>query len=181
MMTYLQGNVLYHGVGYLIVENGGIGYKVSLPESVAHGYSGEVALYLHEVIRDNERELFGFSSIAQLELFWKLIGISGVGPRGAQKIIFSDSIGQVKAKIMAGDLTALTAVPGVGKKTAQKIFIELKGALAEEPGISMVNTEALDALVGLGYAKRDAEAALSGIEMDDTENCIRAALKRLAM
>jgi len=181
MMSYIRGAVLYHGLGYVIVENAGIGYKVSVPGSIARDFQGEVALYLHEVIRDSERELFGFSAVEQLELFWKLISISGVGPRGAQKIVFSDRIDQVKSKIMAGDLTALTSVPGVGKKTAQKIILELKGVLAEDTDISALNGEAIDALVGLGYAKRDAEAALSGLELDNTEACIRAALKRLSM
>jgi holliday junction DNA helicase RuvA len=181
MMSYLQGTVLYNGKGYVIVENSGIGYKISISETAARDFHGEVTLFLHEVIRDSERELFGFSSVEQLELFWKLISISGVGPRGAQKIVFADRIDQVKAKIMAGDLTSLTAVPGVGKKTAQKIILELKGVLADDTDISALNGEAIDALVGLGYAKRDAEAALSGLELDDTEECIRAALKRLSM
>ncbi|NQV88758.1 MAG: Holliday junction branch migration protein RuvA [Parcubacteria group bacterium] len=181
MMSYLQGTVLHQGKGYVIVENAGVGYKISTPESMARDFHGEVTLFLHEVIRDSERELFGFSSIQQLELFWKLISISGVGPRGAQKIVFADRIDQVKAKIMAGDLTALTSVPGVGKKTAQKIILELKGVFADDTDVSALNGEAIDALVGLGYAKRDAEAALSGLELDDTEACIRAALKRLSM
>ncbi len=139
MMSYIEGEVIYHGAGYLIIKRGGIGYRVSLPDMVARDFRGEVELYLHEVIRDNERELFGFSSIDQLELFWKLIAISGVGPKIAQKIIFSKQIDKVRSKIMSGDLEFLTDVPGVGRKTAQKIILELKGALAEEgPAIPII-------------------------------------------
>ena len=179
-MAYLQGSVLSHGVGYIIVENNGIGYKITIPESIAHEVQGTATLYLHEAQRDDGRELFGFASMAQLELFWKLIAVSGVGSKSAQKIVYSDAVDKVKMKIMAGDLAALTDVPGIGKKTAQKIILELKGVLVEEPGMSALDGDAIEALVGLGYSRRDAEAALSGIEEGDTEARIRLALKRLS-
>ncbi|MEK7620448.1 MAG: Holliday junction branch migration protein RuvA [Patescibacteria group bacterium] len=180
MMAYIQGRILHHGVGYLIVENGGIGYKITVPETSAHEIQDPATLYLHEAQRDDGRELFGFLSLAQLELFWKLIAVSGVGPKSAQKIMYSDAVDKVKMKIMAGDLVALTDVPGIGKKTAQKIILELKGVLVEEPGMSALDGDAIEALVGLGYTRRDAEAALSGIEEGDTESRIRLALKRLS-
>lgn len=181
MMCFIRGTVLYHGIGYVIVEQGGIGFKVTFPEDRAHGFSGDVELFLHEVIRDNEREFFGFNSVSQLEFFWKLVGVSGVGPRSAQKIVFSDQVDRVKGKIMSGDISSLTDVPGIGKKTAQKIILELKGALAKEPDVAALDQDAIEALVGLGYSRKDAEAALSGIEVEDTEGRIRAALKRLSL
>lgn len=180
MLSFIRGSVLFHGVGYVLVECEGLGYKITMPESVAHEFRGTVEMYLHEAQRDDGRELFGFRSVAELELFWKLIAISGVGPKSAQKIVFSDAVERVKAKIMAGDLAALTAVSGIGKKTAQKIILELKGVLVEEPGFSTVDADATEALVSLGYSRRDAEAALSGIEEADTESRIRTALKRLS-
>ncbi|MBI4256525.1 Holliday junction branch migration protein RuvA [Candidatus Uhrbacteria bacterium] len=180
MMAYLQGRVLYHGVGYVIVENAGIGFKITVPESIAHEIQEPTTLYLHEAIREDGSELFGFLSMAQLELFWKLIAVSGVGPKSAQKIVYSDAVEQVKAKIMIGDLAALTDVPGIGKKTGQKIILELKGILVEEPGMSALDGDAIEALIGLGYSRRDAEAALSGIKEGDTESRIRLALKRLS-
>ncbi len=180
MMSFIHGSVLFHGVGYLLIECHGLGYKITMPEHVAHEFRGEVEMYLHEVQRDDGRELFGFRSIAELELFWKLIAISGVGPKSAQKIVFSDVVDRVKAKIMAGDLTALTDVSGIGKKTAQKIILELKGVLVEEPGFSVLDADAIEALIGLGYSRRDAEAALSGVQEEHTDDRIRAALKRLS-
>ncbi len=177
MMVYLSGEVLYHGVGYLIIERAGIGYRVSFPETTAHEFRGKVDVYLHEVIRDNERELFGFVSIEQLELFWKLISISGVGPRIAQKIVFSHDVDRVRAKIMAGDLVALTDVPGIGKKTAQKIILELKGALADDKPQDSIDKDAVEALVGLGYQRRDAEAAIAAASGESTDDRIRSALK----
>jgi Holliday junction DNA helicase RuvA len=179
MLSFIRGSVLYHGVGYVIVENAGMGFKITIPESAAHEMQDPATLYLHETQREDGRELFGFLSIAQLELFWKLISVSGVGPKSAQKIVYSDAVDRVKAKIMAGDLAALTDVPGIGKKTAQKIILELKGALVDEPTVPVADIEVMEALMGLGYARRDAEAALSGVE-GDTENRIRLALKRLS-
>jgi len=178
-MAYLEGAVLYHGKGYVIVKREGVGYKISFPEPAASLLSGDVSMYLHEIIRDNERELFGFSQIEQMELFWKLIAISGVGPRGAQKIVYSGPVEKVKKSIMSADLAVLTSVPGVGKKTAQKIILELKGVLADEPGSSVSDQDAVDGLMGLGYSRRDAEAALSGLDEGSTEDRIRKALKRM--
>ncbi|MBI5793857.1 Holliday junction branch migration protein RuvA [Candidatus Uhrbacteria bacterium] len=180
MMSFIRGSVLHHGVGYLLVECQGLGYKITMPESVAHEFGGNVQMYLHEVARDDGRELFGFRSVLELEFFWKLISVSGVGPKSAQKIVFSDSVERVKGKIMAGDLSSLTDVPGIGKKTAQKIILELKGALVDEPGVASMDADAIEALVGLGYSRRDAQAALSGIQEQTTDDRIRAALRRLS-
>lgn len=180
MMCFLQGRVLHRGDGYLMIEQGGIGYKVALPEVLVFDVGSEVSLYLHEVVRDQERELFGFHDVEQLELFWKLVSVSGVGPRSGQKIVFTDKVDAMKAKIMSGDVAALTAVPGIGKKTAQKIILELKGVLAQEPQEQVFNLEAMEALMGLGYSRRDAQAALEGLEEDSTDDYLRAALKRLA-
>ncbi|MFH1405097.1 MAG: Holliday junction branch migration protein RuvA [Patescibacteria group bacterium] len=180
MIIMLQGTIEYKGLNFVILVRDGIGYKVSLPDSAVHSLSGEVSLYTHEIIRDDAHELFGFQSMGALELFWKLISISGVGPRNAQRIIFSSDIDEVKSKIMSGDLTFLMNVPGIGKKTAQKIILELKGVLAEEPITSQYNKDALEALVGLGYQRRQAQDVLAVIEVEDTEECIRTALKMLS-
>lgn len=179
MIASLRGTVTYHGLGFVIVENGGIGYKVILPEDRAHGLQGDVFLYTHEVIREDERELFGFLSASALELFWKLRSVSGVGPKSAQKIVFAADVEKVKERIMASDIAFLTSVPGIGKKTAQKIILELKGVLAQEPDIAAQDEDALEALIALGYSRKQAEQAIQGLEEETTEGRIRAALKLL--
>ena len=178
MIVSLFGDISYHGVGFLILVNNGIGYKVILPEDAAQEIQGTVTLYTHEVIRDSERELFGFLSIDALTLFWKLVSVSGVGPRTAQKIVFSHQTEKVKERIMAGDLAFLTSVPGIGKKTAQKIILELKGVLAQEPDVAVFDSDAVDALVGLGYSRKDAQEMLSGVEGETLEERIRGALRQ---
>ncbi|NQV90399.1 Holliday junction branch migration protein RuvA [Candidatus Uhrbacteria bacterium] len=180
MLAYIQGNVLHKSPGYIIVATQGLGYKITLPEGIIRELAESVEFYLHEAQRDDGRELFGFTSVDQLELFWKLVSVSGVGPKSGQKIVYAEGIEQVKAKIMVGDLTFLMSVPGIGKKTAQKIILELKGALADEPDISALDLDAIEGLVGLGYSRRDAETALSGLEEEGTDDRIRAALKRLS-
>ncbi len=179
MIAMLEGDVIYHGVGFVIVRVQDIGYKVILPEDVAHTLHDRVLLYTHEVIRDSDHDLFGLTSMTALELFWKLITVSGVGPKSAQRIVYSEEIESVKGKISKGDLTFLTNVPGIGKKTAQKIILELKGILADVPEASVFDEDAISALSSLGYSRRDAEQILSTVEGETTEERIRAALKML--
>lgn len=180
MIVSLTGEIQYHGTGYLVVQVQGVGYKVVVPDLVAQRFSGTTTIFTHQVIRENEQELFGFLSMDALELFWKLISISGVGPRIAQKIVCAHETSVVKSKIMNGDLAFLTSISGVGKKTAQKIILELKGVLAEEPELGALDSDAVEALIGLGYSRKDAEQVLGNIEADSTDERIRIALKSLA-
>lgn len=181
MISLLTGTIAYHGVGFVIVKVGGIGYSVTLPETVAHGLSGEVTLYTHEAVRDDGRELFGFTTIGGLELCWKLIEVPGVGPKLAQKIVYGGgSVEDVMKKVGEGSVEFLSSIPGVGKKTAQKIILELQGKLVDADG-STVDDDATIALMSLGYSKPQAEESLSGLSVDiaTTEDRVRAALKRL--
>lgn len=179
MIASISGSVTYKGSDFVIVEVAGIGYQLRLkPERVA-GLGENVTLFTHEVVREDSRELFGFFTAEELELFWKLISVSGVGPKVGQKIVGSGEIKEVKERIMAGNLEFLTDIPGVGKKTGQKIILELKGVLAEEGPVTPVDSEALDALVNLGINKKQASEILAVIDARDTETRIREALKVL--
>lgn len=181
MIVTLRGKIEHHGVGFVIIEVNGIGYKINLPEDRAHELSGEVLIYIHEVQREDQHELFGFLSIEALELFWKLTSVSGVGPKVGQKIVFSNSIEKVKEKIMKGDLAFLTDIPGIGKKTAQKIILELKGVLVEDTSRPIgFDDDAVEGLVGLGYARRQVEDVVAGLDEKTTEDRLRAALKILS-
>ena len=179
MIVKLTGTIDYHGVGFVILELAGIGYKITLPEDIAHQTKGNVTLYLHEAQRDDGRELFGFHGVDQLELFWRVTSVSGVGPKSGQKIVFAAPVSRVKERIMQGDVAFLTSIPGIGTKTAQKIILELKGVLAEDPKTSSVDPDALEALLGLGYPRKQAEDMLSMIDADSSEERVRKALKLL--
>lgn len=180
MIALLSGIIVHRGEGYVLLRAGDIGYRVMMPETAARALPERTTLYIHEVVREDGREFFGFAAVEQLELFWRLIGVSGIGPKGAQKIIFAGPFERVKQSLALGDLAFLTAVPGIGKKTAQKIILELKGVLAEEEMPAVVDEEALQALLGLGYVKKEAQEALEHVEGVSTEARVRGALKMLA-
>ncbi len=180
MIALLAGSVVHRGDGYVLLRCGDVGYRILLPEAVAASVPDTTTLYIHEVVREDGRELFGFQHVEQLELFWRVMGVSGVGPKSAQKIVHAGPFARVKASLAAGDLAFLTAVPGVGKKTAQKIILELKGVLAEEAPKPVVDEEAVDALLGLGYARKQAEEALARTEGVSTEARVRGALNWLS-
>lgn len=179
MISYIEGELLHKGDGFVIIKTGGIGYQVFLPDQAMIALRDPVSLFTHEVIRETEHELFGFISASQLEFFLKVIGVSGVGPKSGQRIVFADEIESVRKKISHGDLGFLTSISGIGKKTAQKIILELKGELVDDEGASGYDEDALAALQALGYPRRDAEQILSTVQGETTEERIRAALKIL--
>ena len=180
MIIKLQGVISHRGKDYVIFDVGAVGYRLVIPEFAMLQLHGTMSLFCHEVHRDDAHEIFGFLSLDALELFWKLISVSGVGPRSAQKIVFAGEGAEVRGKIMEGDLVFLQSVPGIGRKTAQKIVLELKGVLTEDENTRTGGDEdALQALVGLGYKRKEALEILKGLE-GSTEEKIKSALKSLA-
>lgn len=182
MISYLKGKIIYKGDRFAILETGGIGYQVFLPETYLLKYKpGEVAeIFTHEYAREDSRELYGFGTVLELKFFWQLIGISGVGPKMAHKIISAYKLEKLEKAVSEGDLFVLGTIPGVGKKTAQKIILELKGRLVTGKTVSADN-EIVDALVRLGYSKNEAQEAVGkiGEEVEGAKNKIKAALKNL--
>jgi Holliday junction DNA helicase RuvA len=182
MISYLKGKIIYKGDRFAILENDGVGFQIFLPESYLLKYkTGEVVeIFTHEYIREDSRELYGFGTIDELKFFWQLLEVSGVGPKMAHKIISAYRLDKLEKAVSEGDLTILGTIPGVGKKTAQKIILELKGKLVTGKTVSADN-EIVDALVRLGYSKNEAQEAVGkiGEEVEGTENKIKAALKNL--
>lgn len=182
MISYLKGKIIYRGDHFTILETGGIGYQVFLPESYLLKYKiGDIIeVFVHEYLREDSRELYGFGTMEELRFFWQLIDVSGVGPKMAHKIISAYRLEKLEKAVSEGDLTILGTIPGVGKKTAQKIILELKGKLVtgkSAPG----DNEIVDALVRLGYSRNEAQEAVEKIseETEGAENKIKAALKNL--
>lgn len=184
MIMRLQGTVLDHALDWILLDVQGVGYMVSVPLSlVAQSPIGEtVTVWTHEVVRDDSRQLFGFESRDGLELFWKLIGVNGVGPKVAQKILGTSTPEEVKRNVSQGSIDFLTRVPGVGKKTAQKIVLELQGTLvlddAEGTAATSDDQELLDALTSLGYPLAEARKMADGlpVELTSIEEKIKAVL-----
>ena len=179
MIAYLKGMIYSKGKDSVVVLVDNIGYEVSAPAPVLEmlRVGQEQELFTHEYLRENTRELYGFSTRDELRLFHDLMKVSGVGPKSALNVM-SLGAAQIRDAINKGDAGILGSVSGVGKKTAQKIVLELKGVLSDANAPS-ADADAVDALRRLGYSQREAADALHGIVGETVEEKIKAALKVL--
>lgn len=173
MIGYLKGKIIDRGTGRIILDVSGVGYEVSIPLNLV--LSGDEAeLFIHTHVREDQLSLFGFESREQLGFFRNLLSVSGIGPKVALAIIGSAKIGQLQDSISKGDPTLLSAVSGVGKKTAEKAVIELKGKLGYvgngEIFADSGADEIIDALSGLGFQKLEIVEGLKRVPEDLTEN-----------
>lgn len=183
MIGSIKGKVIYQAEKFVIIEtNSGIGYRVNINLPT----SGEVFLFIHTHIREDALDLYGFLKYSELEFFEMLIGVSGIGPKGALGILGIASIDTLKKAISTSDVTYLTKISGIGKKTAEKIVIELRDKLVKEnKEIGSVTSlrdelDALEALKSLGYSQNEAREALKKVSPELNTNAkIKEALKIL--
>jgi Holliday junction DNA helicase RuvA len=188
VIARLRGKPVANTPEGLILDVGGVGYLVhATPAAVRKGESGDeiaVETYLH--VREDAMQLYGFADREERELFVQLLAVSGVGPKVALAIVSGSPAAELRRAIVRGDAARFQAIPGVGKKTADRIVLELKEKLgdpalvpATESGDSHV--VARDALVELGWSLLDAERALADVDDDlPPEERVRLALKRAA-
>jgi Holliday junction DNA helicase RuvA len=185
MIGSIKGKIILKTEKFLIVETGGVGYKISVSAdtlSKAKKIDEEVFLFIHTHIREDALDLYGFLDYQELEFFEMLIGVSGIGPKGALAILGIATIETLRRAIGTGDISYLTKISGIGKKTAEKIVIELRDKMGEvEKGSSMQGElDALEALKTLGYSQNEAREALKKVSPDTNTNTkIREALKIL--
>ncbi len=178
MIAYLTGRVIRSGIGWNVVLVSGIGYKV-FPVGCILSIGDDVELEVVDFLREDRRELYVFTDTSVLELFERLIEVSGIGPKLAQKMLSGGSVDKLKAAILKGDIAFLTTIPGVGKKTAQKIILELKGVLVQTEEDSVEDMDTLEALISLGYARKDVLEVVRGLTGRDAEDRLREALRAL--
>lgn len=187
MIASIQGKIAASHGDYLIVTVNGIGYKVFVPPAAHKKDSGdEIFLHTYLVVREDSLTLFGFETTTERSLFETLLTISGVGPRVALSILSTLSVDNLKNAVVSDRAEILTRVPGIGKKTAQKILFELKDKLAigldDAPIESFddVNTDVIDTLVALGYSIVEAQSAVQALPKDapnNVEERVRLALQ----
>lgn len=170
MIAFVKGFVTDISDRSVIIETQGVGYEIwATTDTLARAKVGaEMALFTHLVVREDSLELFGFSARNELTFFQMLLTVSGVGPRGALSIVGLGSIESVKRAIGSGDANYLTSVSGIGRKTAEKIIIDLRDKLSalghkSENGEFSGDSDALEALVKLGYTKEEARSAIKQI------------------
>ena len=189
MIGKLQGIVDYIGDGFIILMTGDVGYKVFTPEYLTP--KSTVALWIETVVREDSIRLFGFSTIAAQNLFNQLTAVSGVGPKLAMAIMGAISTDTLMTAIATGDAKTITAAPGVGKKVAEKIIVELKskigGAtlnLGDVGGASGALPDLLAALESLGYRRLDiidmAQKLVSENPDADVSKLVPMALKQIS-
>ena len=190
MIVSLTGAVVSVRDGYAILVVHGVGYRLNMSTSSLSSLPAvgdEVTVHTHLHVREDELTLFGFENEAEQAAFERLITVSGVGPKVALSALSALSPGALAAAIEAEDVATISGVPGIGKKTAQRIILDLKGKLAAstDPAGAAVNRaadgEALQALLSMGISSAEASVALQGYAGDpaDVQGLVRHALKRL--
>lgn len=188
MISRLRGKAVASTPEGLVIDVGGVGYLVAATPSAVRKANGAeevvVETYLH--VREDIMQLYGFADREERELFTQLLTVNGVGPKVALAIVSGSPAGELRRAIVLEDIARFMAIPGIGKKTAERIVLELKeklGAGAPEASTPASDSHlvARDALVELGYTLVDAERALADTDPDDpAEERVRMALKRAA-
>lgn len=193
MFEFIKGNIIQLTPAFVVVETGNIGYfmHISLNSYSKLKEGEQVKLYVHQVIREDANELFGFVDEHERFVFRSLISVSGVGPNTARMILSSLTPPEISAAITSGDVRTLKAVKGIGEKSAQRMIIELKDKLGKTAEIANIfspqdNTnrqEALSALIMLGFAKNAIEKVLEKVIQENPaisiEQLVKLSLKRL--
>lgn len=199
MYAYIKGIIADRNDQQIVIENNGIGYLINCPLGISAEIGGpgdSVTVYLYQSVKEDDISLYGFSSRDQKEMFLKLITVSGIGPKVAHSICASLSAEQIAAAVMSNNVALLTGVKGLGKKTAERIILELKDKLKSQLGSSAsisvapvaavsgkadsgVMQDAVGALVVLGYKDQEAADAVASAyeEGIGLEDLIRKSLK----
>lgn len=197
MIAYLEGKILYKSPEYAILNVNGVGYQVFVPLSTFYELpeaESPVKLHTYTHIREDALQLYGFKTIAEKIIFTSLISVSGIGPKLAVSILSGIGAGELEQAILLGDISRMISIPGVGKKTAERIVVELRDKISKKTGEYYYTTtpitaenkklyaDAVSALVNLGYKKIEAESTLTRVEKESgaplsLEDLLKQALK----
>ena len=185
MIGYLKGSVIHQDLKSIILDVGGVGYKIYTNTAYLEGKGKNIELWTYLAVRETALDLYGFGTKEELEFFELLISVSGIGPKSAMGILTVATLPNLRHAISTGDISHLTKVSGIGKKNAEKIVIELKDKL-EGLSLDMSQTvsgdvDALEALKSLGYGEREAREALKKVtDSKDAGEKVKKALKLLS-
>ena len=193
MIGRIQGQLIESHDHHILVDVAGVGYEVEISATAYDqlpAISTSITLYSHFVVREDAQLLFGFGSRTERDIFRDLIKINGVGPKLGLALVSSISVEQLAHSVKNKDISLLTRVPGVGKKTAERLLVELEDRLLDivmAPNVMVgsdpqASIEAQDALIALGYRPAEAQRAIASVALENvtTEEMLRAALKHLA-
>lgn len=201
MISYIRGTLERRAEGYVVVEANGIGYRIFVSPATLAGLPalGEpVKIYTHFSVKEDGVSLYGFSSAEEQEMFHKLLLVGGVGPKGALGFLSQLAPHEIVLAVLSEDVKTLSRAPGVGRKTAQRVILELKDKFKTEEaltegeawqrelspdGAADAKFEAIDALTALGYSRSEAAKAVNAAATEDmtTEEILKAALKKMSI
>lgn len=188
MISLISGSVAVRRADHVVVDTGGVGYRLAVSAETLKQVPGvglPVTLHTHLVVRDDALALYGFATEEERDLFLLLLGVQSVGPKVALEVLSGGTVRDLLAALAAGDTARLQAVKGVGKRTAERIVVELR----EKVGVTMLEQEitvsrsdeprviAREGLIGLGYNAQEVDGLLAGIDGDEPEQLIAAALR----
>lgn len=194
MISYIKGVIDTVEHDKVIIENNNMGYNVLMSQSATEvlGQGEEIKIYTYLHVKEDAMQLFGFLSKNELEMFKKLISVSGVGPKGGLAILSALPENNLQMAIISGDAKAISKAQGIGAKTAQRIIIELKDKIDLEEMLEVssedissdnsIQSDAIDALIALGYSKTESFNAVKKISVDenmDVEDILKLALKNI--
>lgn len=202
MISYIRGELAAIEKEKVIIDVGGVGYGIFMPEAsmgLLPQMGNEVKLHTYLNVREDAMQLFGFLTRDDLEIFKLLIGVSGIGPKGGLSILSKLTSDDLRFAVLSGDAKAISAAPGIGKKTAEKVIIELKDkldiedvlnrsadggaeiAVPMDSGAGEIQSEAVQALVALGYGSTESLKAVKKVNLENAtvEEVLKQALKNL--
>lgn len=201
MIAFVRGELVSADADRVVVETGGVGYNILVPQSLLQELpriGQEVKLYTHFQVREDAMQLFGFLRQDDLEVFRLLLGVSGVGPKVALAVLGTLTPDELRMAVLAGDDKAIAKAPGLGKKTAQKVILELKDKMSLDDALgkfsehaaertsaaaaSAVVSDAVQALTALGYSASESLKVIKSIEGGesmDVEDLLKIALKNM--
>ncbi|MCI8981682.1 MAG: Holliday junction branch migration protein RuvA [Hungatella sp.] len=202
MISYIRGPLAEINEDMIVVEAGAVGYNIRVPLSVVEGLPGigkEVKIYTYLQVREDAMSLYGFLTRQDLKMFRLLLGVSGIGPKGALGLLSAMRPDDLRLAVISGDVKAISRAPGIGNKTAQRLILDLKdkipvdqllSAPRVEPGREPADTglgeaarEAVEALIALGYSPGEAARAVSKTTVTENmtgEDVLKASLRHLA-
>lgn len=190
MIAYLKGDVILKNLNSAVLNVSGVGYKVFASEkTISTLQTGkEVELFIYHHLKEDASDLYAFKKQSDMEIFTLLLGVSGVGPKSALSTLNSSSSDEIVQAVISENSDLLTKVSGIGKKTAQRIVLELKGKMSSLPlaslnenGGQVSSNDEIDALMALGYSLYEARTVLSSVPSDITDSAKRVkwALKNI--
>ncbi|GAB4176082.1 MAG: Holliday junction branch migration protein RuvA [Geothermobacteraceae bacterium] len=197
MIAQLTGQIAHRGLDHMIIDVNGVGYQVTVPLSTLYSLpeTGTVCLRIHTHVKEDALQLFGFATGDEKELFTLLIGVSGVGPKLAVNILSNIGADELRQALAFGDSKRLAAIPGIGKKTAERLVVDLRekveangsapaapAAAGRQAAPRDLREDALSALVNLGYKAAQAKKVLDSVDADglgSVEEILKTALRQL--